>query len=70
MADCKERGARTLKEVETDIEFVKRDIVECRKNNYSTANAYEDLLELYEEKRSIIATNDLYGAKMDGDSNV
>lgn len=53
---------RTLKEVETDIEFVKRDIVECRKNNYSAVNAYEDLLELYAEKRAIIA-------KMDGDKN-
>ena len=62
MADCKACCARTLKEVETDIEFVKRDIVECRKNNYSTVNAYEDLLELYAEKRAIIA-------KMDGDKN-
>ena len=70
MADCKVCGARTLKEVETDIEFVKRDIAECRKNNYSTVNAYEDLLELYEEKRAIIATNGLGGEKMDGDSNV
>lgn len=65
MADCKACCARTLKEVETDIEFVKRDIVECRKNNYSTVNAYEDLLELYAEKCAIIATNDLDGAKMD-----
>ena len=65
MHDCKAFGARTLKEIETDIEFVKRDIVECRKNNYSTVNAYEDLLELYAEKRAIIATNDVCGAKMD-----
>ena len=61
---------RTLKEVEADIEFVKRDIAECRKNNYYTANAYEDLLELYAEKRAISAPNHLDGAKMDGDSNV
>ena len=26
-------------------------------------NAYEDLFELYAEKRAIIATNDFYGAK-------
>ena len=56
---------RTIKEVEADIEFVKRDIAECRKNHYSTVNAYEDLIELYAEKRAIIATNDLDGAKMD-----
>ena len=55
---------RTIKEVEADIEFVKRDIAECRKNNYSTDNAYEDLIELYAEKREIIATNDVCGAKM------
>ena len=55
---------RTLKEVEADIEFVKRDIAECRKNHYSTVNAYEDLIELYAEKRAIIATNDVCGAKM------
>ena len=70
MADCKVCCARTLKEVETDIEFVKRDIVECRKNNYSTVNAYEDLLKLYAEKHAIIETNDLGGKKIDGDSNV
>ena len=56
---------RTIKEVEADIEFVKRDIAECRKNHYSTVNAYEDLIELYAEKRAIIATTDLDGAKMD-----
>lgn len=65
MADCKVCGARTLKEVEADIDFVKRDIAECRKNHYSTVNAYEDLLELYAEKRAIIETNDVCGAKMD-----
>ena len=70
MDDCKACCARTLKEVEADIEFVKRDIEECRKNHYSTVNAYEDLLELYAEKRAIIATNDLVGEKIDGDSNV
>lgn len=69
-ADCKACGARTLKEIETYIEFVKRDIAECRKNNYSTDNDYEDLLKLYAEKRAIIATNDLSGEKIDGDSNV
>lgn len=57
---------RTIKEVEADIEFVNRDIVELIKNHYSTANAYEDLFELYAEKRAIIATNDVCGAKMDG----
>ena len=57
---------RTLKEVEADIEFVKSDISECIKNHYSTANAYEDLLELYAEKRAIIGTNDFCGAKIDG----
>ena len=56
---------RTLKEVEADIEFVKRDIAECRKNHYSTVNAYKDLLELYAEKRAIIATNDVCDAEMD-----
>ena len=55
---------RPIKEVEADIEFVKRDIAECRKNHYSTVNAYEDLIELYAEKRAIIATNDVCGAKM------
>ena len=64
MADCKACGVRTLKEVETDIEFVKRDIAECRKNHYSTANAYGDLFELYAEKRAIIETNDFCGEKM------
>lgn len=57
---------RTLKEVEADIEFVKRDIAECRKNHYSTVNAYEDLLELYAEKRAIIENNDFYGSMIDG----
>lgn len=57
---------RTLKEVEADIEFVKRDIVECRKNHYSTVNAYEDLSELYAEKRAIIENNDFYGSMIDG----
>ena len=66
MDDCKACGARTLKEVEADIEFVKRDIAECRKNHYSTVNAYEDLLELYAEKRAIIETNDFCGSMMDG----
>lgn len=55
---------RTLEEVEKDIEFVKRDIAECRKHHYSTATAYKDLRELYAEKRAVIAINDLDGAKM------
>lgn len=46
---------RTIEQIKTDMEFVRKDIEECKKHGYSTLMAQFDLqdlmMELYERER-------------------
>lgn len=42
---------RSVQQIDKDIEFVKRDIRECKRHGYNTAMAELDLEELLVERR-------------------